>query len=75
MFAVQHAMKMVPGAKPPAVSKVLMAIMDWLEETKKNHHDVEGIVNDVEAQALIEDYCLKLFNYADGQEKAQVYDK
>lgn len=64
MSAIQVAMKIIPGAKPPEVSKYLMGIMDWLETTKREHKELEGIANDTVAQALIEDYTLKIYNVA-----------
>lgn len=49
--------------------------MDWLEEAKKNHHDNDAITNDVAAQAHLENYALKLFLYADKQDREQNYSK
>lgn len=52
-----------------------MGLMDWLETTKKNMHDNECITNEVAAQAYIENYALKLFLYADGQDRAGIFNK
>lgn len=49
--------------------------MDWLEEIKKSHVDNEAISNDVAAQAHLENYALKLFLYADKQDREQSYGK
>lgn len=68
-------MKAVPGSKPPEIAKLLMAIMDWLEETKSKNAQVEGVCNETTAHALIEEYALKLFSYADAQDNAEKYDK
>lgn len=75
MYACQAAMKMLPGKKPPDVSVLLVSIMDWLEKTKKEQHDVEGIADEVTAQALIEQYAIQLFTYADEQDNLQNYNK
>lgn len=52
-----------------------IGIMDWLEKCKKEHHDNEAITNDVVAQAYLENYALKLFSYADQQDRAAVFNK
>lgn len=49
--------------------------MDWLEETKKEQKDNEAISNEVAAQAHLENYALKLFLYADKQDREQNYGK
>ena len=75
MYACTVAMKIVPGKKPPDVSALLIALMDWLEETKKNHSDLDGITNETAAQAIIEEYAIKLFTYADAQDHAENFNK
>lgn len=75
MYACQYAMKSISGPKPPEVTKLLMAIMDWLEKTKEGHPELEGLTSDTTAQALIEEYAIKLFNYAESQDQAEVFDK
>lgn len=44
--------------------------MDWLEKTKKELHDNEAITNDIAAQAHLENWALKLFLYADKNDRA-----
>ncbi|KAI4465169.1 vacuolar protein sorting-associated protein vta1 [Holotrichia oblita] len=75
MYAVQSAMKIIPGPKSQEVSQLLIAIMDWLERTKIEKKDVEGISNEMCAQAIIEEYAIKLFNYAETQDKESRFDK
>ncbi|XP_018319475.1 vacuolar protein sorting-associated protein VTA1 homolog [Agrilus planipennis] len=76
MYACQTAMKIMEGkTKPPEVTKLLIAIMDWLESLKKGNPNLEGVHSDVCAQALIENYALQLFNYADQQDRAENYGK
>jgi vacuolar protein sorting-associated protein VTA1 len=49
--------------------------MDWLEATKKAHHENEAITNDIAAQAHIENWALKLFLYADKNDRASNFGK
>lgn len=49
--------------------------MDWLEATKKELHDNEAITNDVAAQAHLENWALKLFLYADKNDRAANFSK
>lgn len=51
------------------------ALMDWLEQMKKTHADNEALTNDVAAQAHIENYALKLFLYADKQDREENFGK
>lgn len=55
--------------------KCVSAMMDWLESFKKEHHDNEAITNDVVAQAYLENYALKLFTYADQNDRAANFNK
>lgn len=49
--------------------------MEWLEVFKKQHKDNEAITNEIVAQAHLENYALKLFNYADQQDRAANFQK
>lgn len=49
--------------------------MEWLEVFKGQHIDNEAITNEVVAQAHLENYALKLFNYADQQDRAANFQK
>lgn len=51
------------------------ALMDWLEESKKVNKDNDAVTNEVAAQAHLENYALKLFLYADKQDREQNYGK
>ncbi|XP_053675099.1 vacuolar protein sorting-associated protein VTA1 homolog [Anopheles nili] len=55
--------------------KLLVSIMDWLETSKAQMTDNESITNDVAAQAYLENYALKLFLYADKQDRASNFGK
>ncbi|KAL0840565.1 hypothetical protein ABMA28_015781 [Loxostege sticticalis] len=74
LHALQVGLK-ITNKKTPEETKVLMAIMDWLEEAKKIHKDNEAVSNEVAAQAHLENYALKLFLYADKQDREQNYGK
>lgn len=75
MYACQNAMKIVPGKKSPEVSAVLMAVMDWMEKTKHDYRDIDGITDEVAAAAIIEEYALQLFVYADSQDRQEIFNK
>ncbi|XP_071439989.1 vacuolar protein sorting-associated protein VTA1 homolog isoform X2 [Hetaerina americana] len=49
--------------------------MDWLETQKTEHKDNEAIMSNIPGQAHIENYALKLFLWADGQDRAGVFNK
>lgn len=50
------------------------AIMDWLETTKKTSSN-ECITQEVAGQAYLENYALKLFTYADKQDREANFGK
>lgn len=49
--------------------------MDWLENIKKQQTENEAITNEVAAQAHLENYALKLFLYADKQDRDSNFGK
>ncbi|KAI8428639.1 hypothetical protein MSG28_007373 [Choristoneura fumiferana] len=51
------------------------ALMDWLEEAKKTYKDNEAVTNEVAGQAHLENYALRLFLFADKQDREQSYGK
>lgn len=53
----------------------ISAVMDWLEEAKKTYKENEAISNEVVAQAHLENYALKLFLFADKQDRELNYGK
>jgi len=73
LYALQVAMKM--STKQPEETTLLLALMDWLETAKKENHENEAITNEVVAQAHLENYALKLFQYADRQDRDSNYGK
>lgn len=75
MAACLLAFKIVPGKKPPEVAEMIRALLDWLEQCRKENADNEGITNETAAHALIEEYALRLFEYGDQQDKAEIFNK
>lgn len=73
--AVNLALQLVPGKKPPEVSALLGSLLDWLERTKKENADNDGIVSETAAQAIIEEYALSVFDYCDKQDRASMFNK
>lgn len=54
----------------------LIGLMDALESTKKaNVTQTEAFKDDIVAQAIIEEYCLKLFSYADAEDRNERFNK
>lgn len=54
---------------------LLLKLMDWLEQEKKTHRDNDTIMNETAAQAYIENYALKLFQWADSMDRASTFNK
>ncbi|XP_017491284.1 PREDICTED: vacuolar protein sorting-associated protein VTA1 homolog [Rhagoletis zephyria] len=73
LYALQIGLKI--SSQQPDESKLLLAIMDWLEGTKKSQLENEAITNEVAAQAHLENYALKLFLYADKQDRESNFGK
>jgi vacuolar protein sorting-associated protein VTA1 len=55
--------------------KLLLSLMDWLEKQKTAMADNESITNEMAAQAYLENYALKVFLWADGQDRAGIFNK
>lgn len=68
LYALQTGLKL--STKTSEETNFLLKLMDWLERTKKESHDNEAITNDVAAQAHLENWALKLFLYADKNDRA-----
>nr|CAI5837202.1 unnamed protein product [Callosobruchus analis] len=75
MAACRLALKLVPGKKSPETADLIRTMLDWLEATKQENGENEGITNETAAQAIIENYALKMFEYGDEQDKAEVFNK
>ncbi|XP_011643173.1 vacuolar protein sorting-associated protein VTA1 homolog [Pogonomyrmex barbatus] len=73
LYALQTGLKL--STKTSEETNFLMKLMDWLEATKKELYDNEAITNDVAAQAHLENWALKLFLYADKNDRAANFSK
>ena len=73
LYALQTGLKL--STKTTEETNFLMKLMDWLETTKKALHDNEAISNNVAAQAHLENWALKLFLYADRNDRASNFEK
>lgn len=73
LYALQLGLKI--NSQGLEERKFLIQVMDWLETTKKAHSENESITNEVAAQAYLENYALKLFLYADKQDRASNFGK
>ncbi|PSN54559.1 Vacuolar protein sorting-associated protein VTA1 [Blattella germanica] len=73
LYALQTGLKV--DRKSDEAKALLTALMDWLETNKKALADNEAISHELAAQAHIENYALKLFVYADTQDRAANFGK
>lgn len=73
LYALQLGLKI--NSQGLEERKFLINVMDWLENYKKAHTDNESITNEIAAQAYLENYALKLFLYADKQDRAGNFGK
>ncbi|KAG7197739.1 hypothetical protein KM043_001564 [Ampulex compressa] len=73
LYALQTGLKL--STKTTEETNFLLKLMDWLEATKKELRDNEAITNDVAAQAHLENWALKLFLYADKNDRASNFGK
>nr|CAH7768202.1 unnamed protein product [Callosobruchus chinensis] len=75
MAACRLALRLVPVKKSPETAELIRAMLDWLETAKKENSENEGITNETAAQAIIENYALKIFEHGDKQDKSEVFNK
>ncbi|XP_070569052.1 vacuolar protein sorting-associated protein VTA1 homolog [Ptychodera flava] len=72
-YAVEEGMKI--DSKSPDSRKFLFAVMDCLEQMKKEFASNEAVHNEVVGQAHLENYALKIFLYADNEDRAARFNK
>ncbi|XP_072178092.1 vacuolar protein sorting-associated protein VTA1 homolog [Diadema setosum] len=74
-YAVEIAVKMKD--RPPEVTGYLVSLMDQLESQKKTllAQGNEAVSNDLVASAHVENYALKLFSFADTEDRKGVSNK
>ncbi|XP_034238113.1 vacuolar protein sorting-associated protein VTA1 homolog [Thrips palmi] len=73
LYALQTALTI--DRKSDESKGFLVKMMDGLEAMKKELKENEAITNEVAAQAHIENYALKLFVWADSQDRAANFGK
>ncbi|XP_067134634.1 vacuolar protein sorting-associated protein VTA1 homolog [Centruroides vittatus] len=72
-YACQSALKIDKTSEESVA--FLTAALDWLEKVKKEKSDNEAILNEVVAQAHMENYALKLFLWADNEDRSARFNK
>ncbi|GFO27269.1 vacuolar protein sorting-associated protein vta1 homolog [Plakobranchus ocellatus] len=73
LYAMQHGMTV--DKQSPEARKFLVSLMDYLEKSKQTLADEEAVQNEVCGQAHLENYALKLFLYADNEDRAGRFGK
>jgi len=73
LAALQNGMGMDKSSKESLA--VLLPLMDWLENTKKDMSDNEAITNEAVASAHIENHAMKLFLWADKEDREARFNK
>uniref|UniRef100_A0A3P9PHR7 Vacuolar protein sorting-associated protein VTA1 homolog n=1 Tax=Poecilia reticulata TaxID=8081 RepID=A0A3P9PHR7_POERE len=73
LYAMQTGMKL--DSKTPDCRKFLMKLMDQLETMKKELSENDSITQEVVGNAHIENYALKLFLYADNEDRSERFHK
>ncbi|XP_070843994.1 vacuolar protein sorting-associated protein VTA1 homolog isoform X2 [Chaetodon trifascialis] len=73
LYAMQTGMKL--DSKTPECRKFLVKLMDQLESMKKELADNDSITQEVVGNAHIENYALKMFLYADNEDRAGRFHK
>ncbi|XP_074846561.1 vacuolar protein sorting-associated protein VTA1 homolog isoform X2 [Carettochelys insculpta] len=73
LYAMQTGMKL--DSKTPECRKFLSKLMDHLEAMKKHLGDNEAITQEIVGCAHVENYALKMFLYADNEDRAGRFHK
>nr|XP_033792678.1 vacuolar protein sorting-associated protein VTA1 homolog isoform X2 [Geotrypetes seraphini] len=73
LYAMQTGMKI--DSKSPECRKFLLKLMDQLEAMKKQLGDCESITQEIVGSAHVENYALKMFLYADNEDRAERFHK
>lgn len=73
LYAMQTGMKM--DSKTPECRQFLIKLMDQLETMKKELKNNESITQEVVGNAHIENYALKMFLYADNEDRSGRFHK
>ncbi|KAM4633188.1 vacuolar protein sorting-associated protein VTA1 homolog [Polymixia lowei] len=73
LYAMQTGMKL--DSKTPECRKFLVKLMDQLESMKKDLGENESVTQEVVGNAHVENYALKMFLYADNEDRAGRFHK
>ncbi|KAM3931575.1 vacuolar protein sorting-associated protein VTA1 homolog [Leptodactylus fuscus] len=73
LYAMQSGMKI--DSKSPECRKFLSKLMDQLETQKKQLGDCDSITQEIVGSAHVENYALKMFLYADNEDRAGRFHK
>nr|ACO15509.1 Vacuolar protein sorting-associated protein VTA1 homolog [Caligus clemensi] len=73
IHALESGMKLDKKSKEALA--VLLPLMDWLEKEKKVLSEREEVTSTVVANAHLENYALKLFNWADREDRVSNFNK
>ena len=73
LAALQSGMKLDKSSKESLA--VLLPLMDWLETEKKAMKENEAIAHEVVGSAHVENYAIKLFGWADKEDRAARFNK
>lgn len=73
LYAMQNGMEIDKSSKE--AKTFLFSLMDHLEKVKKELHDNEAINNEVVGQAHMENYAIKVFLFADNEDRAGRFNK
>ncbi|XP_076128761.1 vacuolar protein sorting-associated protein VTA1 homolog isoform X1 [Alosa pseudoharengus] len=73
LYSMQTGMKL--DSKSPECRKFLVKLMDQLEMMKKELSDNESITQEIVGHAHIENYALKMFLYADNEDRSGRFHK
>jgi len=73
LSALQNGLKLDKKSKEALA--LLLPLMDWLEKEKKVMSNEEAVTNEVVASAHVENYAVKLFLWADKEDRASHFNK
>ncbi|XP_069625287.1 vacuolar protein sorting-associated protein VTA1 homolog [Ranitomeya imitator] len=73
LYSMQTGMKI--DSKSPECRKFLTKLMDQLETQKKQLGDCDSITQEIVGSAHVENYALKMFLYADNEDRAGRFHK
>ncbi|XP_063403933.1 vacuolar protein sorting-associated protein VTA1 homolog [Mytilus trossulus] len=73
LYAMQNGMEVDKKSKDART--FLFSLMDYLEKFKTEHSENEAITSEVVGQAHMENYALKVFLFADNEDRAGRFNK